>query len=252
MRPARRSYVKVDRFALFELGDDYHLTGNERWMLASVVFLASWRTRSWTGSYCELQEATGLAYRTVVAALDCLTRLELLVIAQPFGRSRRGTVQLAAGTYDQLIFREESSSVVARSRADTAPLRAGTARSRDTSLLTRKDDPQGSREAVKGGSGEEAAVDREWEEKTLSDRTLVRRDADRPRDEPDYYRRDREPEDLGDACADPEWDDDPYAVADDSPDLANGPACSECGAPPPRRATFGWHACDHQLKAAQR
>ena len=74
----RRSHASVDRYAVFDLGREHHLSANERWMLQALCLAADFRTCAVSPAYWELSEWTGIGRDTVPKTLDALEKAGLV------------------------------------------------------------------------------------------------------------------------------------------------------------------------------
>jgi hypothetical protein len=86
----------VDRYAVFDLGREHHLSANERWMLQALCLAADFRTCAVSATYWELSEWTGIGRDTVPKTLDALEKARLVKITHPFGQNRCGEVSILA------------------------------------------------------------------------------------------------------------------------------------------------------------
>jgi hypothetical protein len=111
-----RSWVRLDRFAVFDVARDLRLSAAEAWLLTTVVLLADWRTHECTRSLTDLAERARLNRRTTSAAVQRLTDEGLVTQLEPFGPNRTGV--LWVDCYDRLVL---PNPATARNRANEQP-----------------------------------------------------------------------------------------------------------------------------------
>ena len=97
-----KSHTKLDRYAPFNLGRAYHLSGRARWMLVSLCLLADFRAGAVRITYWELAEYTGDSRSTVPKTLAELEEAGLVKITRPFGQNREGEVVILA--WEQVVY----------------------------------------------------------------------------------------------------------------------------------------------------
>ena len=73
-----RQFVKLDRYALLDVGRQEHLTAAEFVVLFALVMLSDFRTAEWTGTLYELTGHTPSGRTTVKVAVDRLTSIGLI------------------------------------------------------------------------------------------------------------------------------------------------------------------------------
>jgi hypothetical protein len=91
-----RSWQRMDRYAIFDLGREHSLSSHARWMLAALCLIADFRTCAVRATIRELSEQTGIGLNTVPKALDELAKADLVNITSPFGPNREGEVEIIA------------------------------------------------------------------------------------------------------------------------------------------------------------
>jgi hypothetical protein len=91
-----RSWQRMDRYAIFDLGREHSLSSHARWMLASLCLIADFRTCAVRATLRELSEQTGIGLNTVPKVLDDLARVGLVKITRPFGPNRAAEVEIIA------------------------------------------------------------------------------------------------------------------------------------------------------------
>jgi hypothetical protein len=91
-----RSWVKLDRFAMFEASRRHDLSASEYVVLDALVRLASWRTAEWRGTRSELSADLPTGRRTIAAAVSRLHDLGLIRVVRQFGKNREGIVLVLA------------------------------------------------------------------------------------------------------------------------------------------------------------
>lgn len=89
-----RNFVKLDRFAPFQIGRHNRLSAHERWLLVTLGLLADYRTSEWAGTLTFLAEEMGAGRKTVERAIRRLDALSLLEVLQPFGPNSEGRVRV--------------------------------------------------------------------------------------------------------------------------------------------------------------
>jgi hypothetical protein len=91
-----RSWQRIDRYAVFDLGREHRLSSHARWMLMSLCLIADFRTCAVRATIRELSEQTGIGFNTVPKAIGDLVKAELVKITRPFGPNREGEVEIVA------------------------------------------------------------------------------------------------------------------------------------------------------------
>lgn len=89
-----RSFAKVDRFAIFQIGRNNGLSGFERWCLITIVLQADFRTHQWAGTLGFLADEMGVTRRTAKTAVDGLAAKQQLAVLEPFGPNSQGRVRV--------------------------------------------------------------------------------------------------------------------------------------------------------------
>lgn len=84
MAVAERSYIKLDRFELFDIIREFHLAAPEFCVLFALVALADFKTREYKGTAYELAEHTPSNRTGVITACERLARLGLVSFVKPF------------------------------------------------------------------------------------------------------------------------------------------------------------------------
>lgn len=116
MRPLR--LVRVEPFALSELGRKFGLSGVERNVLNTMTLQADWRSQEWKGTVTDLATETGHGRRSVAAAVPRLVELGLVQMLRPFRQRAEGWVAILC--YCDLVDPERCKPVP-HSPADIAP-----------------------------------------------------------------------------------------------------------------------------------
>lgn len=106
--PDRRAFVKVDKYAPFDLAREHRLTGHALELLLGLTLLTDWRTSEWRGTCGELAELLRISRNTIPKAVEDLRAAGLLAIIKPFGRNSEGCLSLTA--YDELVVPEKRRS----------------------------------------------------------------------------------------------------------------------------------------------
>ncbi len=91
-----RSWQRIDRYALFDLGREHRLCKDARLMLISLCLMADFRTCAVRATLRVLSQQTEIGLNTVPKALDELVKAELVKITRPFGPNREGEVEIVA------------------------------------------------------------------------------------------------------------------------------------------------------------
>ncbi len=92
----KRAEVRFDKYAIFDLAGEHHLTPHARWLLVALCLRANFRTRSVVGRICELAEWTGMSRDTIRRCLNTLSQAGLVEEVEPFGPNRSGQVLILA------------------------------------------------------------------------------------------------------------------------------------------------------------
>lgn len=92
----QRAQVRFDRFAPSQIGREFGLRADARWLLFMLCFLAPWRTRSVRITITDLADETGLSRRATAQALDRLAKCGLITEVCPFGPGREGVIEIVA------------------------------------------------------------------------------------------------------------------------------------------------------------
>jgi DNA-binding transcriptional ArsR family regulator len=108
-----RSWQRIDRYAIFDLGREHSLSSHARWMLAALCLIADFRTCAVRATIRELSEQTGIGLNTVPKALKELARAGLVNITRPFGPNREGEVEIIAW-HDIVVERGEPKTRIPR------------------------------------------------------------------------------------------------------------------------------------------
>jgi hypothetical protein len=137
--PKARSYIKVDRYAGFQLRREYGLRSDALLVLWAVTFLADFRDKTWRGTITDLSEDLGIGRRSAKEALEKLANAGLLHIEEPFtGRGQTGLIRVLV--YEILVVVPRTARDPARSADDPAHLQ------RAVSALSARDPAHSSRE----------------------------------------------------------------------------------------------------------
>jgi hypothetical protein len=91
---AYRSWVKLDRYALFDLSRELHLKTADLVILYSLVMLADFRNWEWIGTIVELTEHTPLSRTTAATACDRLAKLGAISFVNPFRQHAAATIRV--------------------------------------------------------------------------------------------------------------------------------------------------------------
>ena len=100
-RRRKRSWVKLDRFAIFQVAREFRLTVHEQFVLQTVTMHADYRTAEWLGSATELAEYTRMSRSTATKAVARLITLGLIEEVEPFGPHHQGVLRVLC--YDVLV-----------------------------------------------------------------------------------------------------------------------------------------------------
>lgn len=98
---AKRRFVKLDAYALAQLGRENRLLAPARLALLQMVAHGDFRSREWSGSLSDLAEDVGCTWRTIDAALTRLEESGLVEVVERFGRNRAGRVRVTV--YEDLV-----------------------------------------------------------------------------------------------------------------------------------------------------
>lgn len=82
----KRSFTKIDRFAIFDLAADVGLKGAERFLLLALVLLADPRSWEVLGTLYELAAHAGMGTTQVRKALGRFAEIGLIAVLKPFGQ----------------------------------------------------------------------------------------------------------------------------------------------------------------------
>lgn len=121
---AARRHVRLDAFALPDLGREHCLSTVARLVLLDLVCSADWRNRSAIVTLAELAEHTGSARRTVATAMRNLETAGLIEVPKPFGRNRQGRVVVLC--WERLLI-AKPTGIAPNSATDDRTNRAGIA-----------------------------------------------------------------------------------------------------------------------------
>jgi hypothetical protein len=108
-----RSWQRIDRYALFDLGREHRLSKDARLMLISLCLMADFRTCAVRATLRVLSQQTEIGLNTVPKALDELVKAELVKITRPFGPNREGEVEIVAW-HDIVVEDREPKTRVSR------------------------------------------------------------------------------------------------------------------------------------------
>src|ERR1039457_6328116 len=97
----RRAQVRLDRYAIFDLGREHRLHAHARWLLEILCHVADFRSRSVTATYEELVEWSGIGRDTVPKTVNTLRAAGLISVVKVFGPGQVGEVEILA--WDRLI-----------------------------------------------------------------------------------------------------------------------------------------------------
>jgi len=92
----RRAYLKLDRYASFDLARQHSLRASDRCVLLSLVLLADFRSHRCQLSITDLADHSGVSRRTASTAVIRLRAAGLIEMEEPFGSGRPGTVLVSA------------------------------------------------------------------------------------------------------------------------------------------------------------
>jgi len=90
----RVSWVKLDRFALFDLCREEHLTAPQFAVLYALIMLADFRTGEWSGTALELTEHVPSNRTTVIKACVGLVEAGLITYVRPFRQNSSATIKV--------------------------------------------------------------------------------------------------------------------------------------------------------------
>ena len=139
-----KRWVKVDPFAITDLGMEHSLTSSEMSTLFYLALRAEYRSGEWMGTKTDLCGITRLGRNTVSRVVDALLEKGLLESIQPFrggteGRVRvvhhRRLVQVNLRTQNAPIDANSARSAPVGFDSDSRPARA---QSRCMTRMTRK------------------------------------------------------------------------------------------------------------------
>jgi DNA-binding transcriptional ArsR family regulator len=114
MKPGR-SFTKLDRYALPQIGREHRLLPGPRCVLLMLTLLADYRSQEWSGTYHELAQDTGMGRNSVTDAMKVLREARLIEEVEPFGPNRRGTVRVLA--YERLVVLSSRSASTSASNS---------------------------------------------------------------------------------------------------------------------------------------
>lgn len=125
---ARRSFVRLDRYAPFDIARDCRLSANESKLLTDLCLLADFRSAEWRGTITELAAYTRLTRKTVASAIEKLATEHLIDTPQEFGPNRPGTIRVLAFADLTLDAKPDLAEQLAQIRAiaieESRPIRA--------------------------------------------------------------------------------------------------------------------------------
>jgi hypothetical protein len=96
MTQDERTWVKLDRYALADLGRQFYLTLPKRAALLTLTLGANYRSGEWTGTITDFAEEMGASPNTARLARERLEECGLIRTVLPFGGNRRGIVLVLA------------------------------------------------------------------------------------------------------------------------------------------------------------
>jgi hypothetical protein len=128
--PPRRQHTKFDRYAIFDLGREYHLPGPELWVLTGMVLLADFRSAELTTTATELAQQLRVSGKTLRKHINHFKELELVEEVEPFRGNACGVLRLPA--YATLVVPERRGAA-ARSGDRGIPTSTNTPRTTTTS-----------------------------------------------------------------------------------------------------------------------
>ena len=96
-----RNWLKLDRYALFDIAREFDLSAAEVVVLFALVALADFRSQGWKGTITELTEHTPCNRSTVRRAYDRLKQLNLVSEVRPFVQNSVGSVRVDC--YERLV-----------------------------------------------------------------------------------------------------------------------------------------------------
>src|ERR1039458_8183452 len=96
-----RNWIRVDRFAFFDLAAKFELKPAEFVVLFALVMLVDFRTAEWIGTIYELAEHSRSSRTTVGAACDRLAECGAIALVKPFRQHSNATVRVEC--YAELV-----------------------------------------------------------------------------------------------------------------------------------------------------
>jgi hypothetical protein len=147
-----RSHASVDRYAVFDLGREHHLSANERWLLLALCLAADFRTCAVSATIWQLSEWTGIGRDTVPKCLRVLEKAGLVEVLYPFGPNRAGEVAILVWKEIIVEKREPKSrirpprdrgQVADKSRASRGPVADKSANDQGERSLYRGEEEEG-------------------------------------------------------------------------------------------------------------
>jgi len=117
-----RSWVKVDRYVIFDLTREYRLTSPQFAVLLTLVMLADFRSHEWQGTIVELAEHGPPSRNTVDMATKQLANLGLITFVRPFRNN--GHAVISVDCYDRVVVPNGGRGPSLPSRESTMPTNA--------------------------------------------------------------------------------------------------------------------------------
>jgi hypothetical protein len=103
-----RLFIKMDKFAIFDLATRHRLGAVDAWILNVLTLRAEWETHEWRGTYGELAEDARVTRKTAKSACERLAAAGLIEIVESFGPNRSGRVRVLV--YDEMVVPEARRS----------------------------------------------------------------------------------------------------------------------------------------------
>lgn len=118
MKAAKRSWLKLDRYALFQLQREHRLKPTATLVLFDLVCAADYRNESWTGTLSEISYDLGCSTTTAGNAIKTLVAKNLVEIINPFGRNGSGCLKITA--YCDLVLPTHTRRIPAQQITNTS------------------------------------------------------------------------------------------------------------------------------------
>ena len=116
-----RKSVRLDKWALADVGRRRHLTGTGGAVLLQMTLLADERSATYEGTLTELHDYGRFARNTLSTAVEHLASAGALVILRPFHSGRQGSARVV--DYAELVklSPERTAAIAEAARRDIAP-----------------------------------------------------------------------------------------------------------------------------------